>query len=179
MTLARLLAAALLLCSLPALAQDQQSQHSRTPKPPCRGLCLVNVMPSKVSFFSVDWVGYSGHSFGPLGDFPESADRGSTRSALDQVRLGQYDFGQLIQDPKEGKDDSGLYPLPPRHRSVTLIGPDVQLPDDNTCLTMRSYVVARDSKDSDSTHLVSYTTCQPSARYRVKTTEMRVVTVDR
>ena len=65
------------------------------------------------------------------------------------MRLGQYDFGQLIQDPKEGKDDSGLYPLPPRHRSVTLIGPDVQLPDDNTCLTMRSYVVARDSKDSD------------------------------
>jgi hypothetical protein len=42
--------------------------------------------------------------------------------------------------------------------------------DDSTCYAIRSYVVARDSKDSDSTHPVSYSTCQPASRYRVRTT---------
>jgi hypothetical protein len=50
---------------------------------------------------------------------------------------------------------------------------------DTTCLKIRSYVVARDSKDSDATHPVSYSTCQPSSRYRVRTTEIRTETVDR
>jgi len=36
------------------------------------------------------------------------------------------------------------------------------------CFAIRSYVMARDSKDSDSTHLVSYSTCVPSNRYRVR-----------
>ncbi len=48
-----------------------------------------------------------------------------------------------------------------------------------TCLKIRSYVVARDSKDSDSTHLVSYSTCQPSTRYRLRTTEMHAEPVNR
>ncbi len=48
-----------------------------------------------------------------------------------------------------------------------------------TCLKIRSYVVARDAKDSDSTHPVSYSTCQPSTRYRVRTTEIRSGSVDR
>ncbi len=48
-----------------------------------------------------------------------------------------------------------------------------------TCYAIRSYVVARDSKDSDSTHMVKYSTCQPAARYQLKTTEMRSVTQDR
>jgi hypothetical protein len=43
---------------------------------------------------------------------------------------------------------------------------------DNTCYAIRSYVVARDDKDSDSTHLVHYSTCQPAARYRLRTTEI-------
>jgi hypothetical protein len=50
---------------------------------------------------------------------------------------------------------------------------------DTTCLKIRSYVVARDSKDSDSTHPVSYSTCQPASRYRLKTTEMRTEPVNR
>jgi len=45
--------------------------------------------------------------------------------------------------------------------------------NDTTCYRIRSYVVARDSKNSDSTHPVSYSTCQPAARYKVKTTEQR------
>lgn len=39
------------------------------------------------------------------------------------------------------------------------------------CLKMRSYVVARDSKDSDSVHLAHYSTCQPASRYGLKKTQ--------
>ncbi len=42
---------------------------------------------------------------------------------------------------------------------------------DNICYTMRTYVVARDSKTSDSVHPVSSSTCQPGKRYGLKTTE--------
>jgi hypothetical protein len=41
---------------------------------------------------------------------------------------------------------------------------------DRYCLKMRSYLVARDRKNSDSTHLVGYSTCQPASRYRLRTT---------
>ncbi|MGP0019249.1 MAG: hypothetical protein ACLPHP_11815 [Candidatus Sulfotelmatobacter sp.] len=44
---------------------------------------------------------------------------------------------------------------------------------ETVCYAIRSYVVARDSKYSDSTHPVSYSTCQPAARYQLKTTEIR------
>jgi len=47
------------------------------------------------------------------------------------------------------------------------------LPDDDICYTMRTYVVARDQKDSDSTHPVRSSTCQPAKRYQLKTTEIR------
>jgi hypothetical protein len=39
------------------------------------------------------------------------------------------------------------------------------------CLMIRSYVVARDSKDSDATHFVRSSTCQLASKYRVKTTQ--------
>ena len=44
--------------------------------------------------------------------------------------------------------------------------------DDTVCYKIRSYVVARDNKDSDSVHPVSYSTCQPASRYRLRTTEL-------
>lgn len=51
------------------------------------------------------------------------------------------------------------------------VNPDNQPVDDTTCYAIRSYVVARDSKDSDSTHPVGYSTCQPAKRYGLKRTE--------
>ena len=44
---------------------------------------------------------------------------------------------------------------------------------DSYCFKIRSYVFARDGKDSDSTHLVHYSTCQPASKYRLKTAEMQ------
>ena len=50
-----------------------------------------------------------------------------------------------------------------------LTGLDVQLPGEIFCLKMRTYKVARDNPDSDATHAVGYTTCQPAARFRTHT----------
>lgn len=51
--------------------------------------------------------------------------------------------------------------------------------DEAICYTIRSYVVARDSKDSDSVHPVSYSTCQPASRYRLRTTQIQTEPSDR
>ena len=42
---------------------------------------------------------------------------------------------------------------------------------DSYCLKIRSYVVARDSENSDAVHPVGYTTCVPANRFRLRTTE--------
>ena len=39
---------------------------------------------------------------------------------------------------------------------------------DSVCYTMRSYIVARENRDSDSTKLVGYSTCQPSSKYELR-----------
>jgi hypothetical protein len=49
-----------------------------------------------------------------------------------------------------------------------MVLPDGEYTADATCYSIRSYVVARDDKDSDSTHPVGSSTCQPASRYRVK-----------
>jgi hypothetical protein len=64
--------------------------------------------------------------------------------------------------------DSLKMPLPPPAATVD------SADSDNACYAIRSYVVARDDKDSDSTHLVHYSTCQPASRYRLRTADARV-----
>ena len=95
----------------------------------------------------------------------------------------------LAQDPLARLQNSQppLYADRQSHKKIPLTNPDqLTLPvlpgsgihfrspgqraDDDTCLKLRTYVVARDSKDSDSTHYVGYTNCQPSSRYQLRTT---------
>jgi hypothetical protein len=45
---------------------------------------------------------------------------------------------------------------------------------DIVCYSIRSYVVARDKKDSDATHAVSESTCQPASRYGVHSADQQV-----
>ena len=47
------------------------------------------------------------------------------------------------------------------------------LDDDSLCYTMRSYKVARDNPQSDSTHAVGSSTCQPAARFHTRSIELR------
>lgn len=53
----------------------------------------------------------------------------------------------------------------PNHRYVS------REPQTVTCLKMRTYLMARESPDSDKTEWVGYTTCQPSGKYSEKFVE--------
>lgn len=77
-------------------------------------------------------------------------------------------------------DNSGT--IVPAHPAVFMPMPPVetQMADAGACYSIRSYVVARDSKDSDATHLVGYSTCRPANRYRVwKTVQPNAVQLTR
>lgn len=45
----------------------------------------------------------------------------------------------------------------------------LELERDGVCYTLRTYVVARDERDSDSTHMVRATRCLPAWRLQFKT----------
>jgi hypothetical protein len=91
---------------------------------------------------------------------------------LDRLQIDQFRVDPNGRPFKfEAKADSGV------------LGPDGLLvngepTDDTTCYAIRSYVVARDSKNSDSTHPVSYSTCQPASRYRLKTADAKTKVSD-
>jgi hypothetical protein len=152
MTSARLLAAALLFCSLPAFAQDRtvsgnsvsalvtNGEATATPSEPWK------VIPNRPYFSS------------------DSADR----IRVDQYRL---DRGQL--DPRTGR------PKMEAQTGGAVMGEEGSMEADATCYAIRSYVVARDSKDSDSTHPAGYSTCRRASRYHLKTTVGQSVSTER
>lgn len=146
MTLARLLAA-LMICSLPAFTQDQ----AQTSPPPSALLALASNSNAPAAA-SEPW------RVVPIQ--PQDIDPAT-------LRIGQYkaDYYQL--------DNRGKVFLP--YRIGWSGDPSSESANnDKTCYSIRSYVVARDSKDSDSTHPAGYSTCLPSDRYRVKSAEIRV-----
>jgi len=154
MTLARLLAATLLFCALPGFAQHNPGTpltNFRTPAAEPAELWTMIPEPEM-----------------------NSARQAVDRDSSDHAKIDlAHEAERLIAS----------IPFDPNSQTLTVkASPDGKILswalEDRSCLTLRSYVVARDSKDSDSTHLVSYSTCQPAARYRVKTTEMHSVSVD-
>lgn len=99
-------------------------------------------------------------------------------SEADQFRLSPYPQAAFsLQDNSENnptvlvhvdphvywggkkQSDSGVLRFPAGLESST----------DATCYAIRSYLVVRDSPDSDSTHRDGSTTCVPAARFRVHT----------
>jgi hypothetical protein len=72
------------------------------------------------------------------------------------------------KDPSANPGEHLTFPVVPGS-AMSFRSPG-QRADDNTCLKIRSYQVARDTKDTDSTHFVGYSTCQPSSRYQLRTT---------
>jgi hypothetical protein len=73
--------------------------------------------------------------------------------------------------PKSGKDKSFL--ITPEMDSDGILASADGPAADFTCLSIRSYVVKRDSKNSDSVHPAGYSTCIPARRFRLKTAEAR------
>lgn len=155
MTLARLLATALLVCSALAFAQKKSDSLAIPAQ-------AADASKSPTAAPSEPW------KFIPN----QPMDAAAGRNPLDRLQVDKYKVFRSKTDTRTlllGPDaDAGMF----------LSGVD-GLDADTTCLKIRSYVVARDSKDSDSTHPVSYSTCQPASRYRLKTTEMRTEPVNR
>ena len=158
MTLIRLLLASLLLCSLSAFSQDQIIDTAQMPG---------NDISS--------YVANRGAAVTPSEPWKIIPDRLSARTmdSADHIRVDQFRVDQGQVDLRTGKSKPDAKP-----RTLAL-GLDGRLDDDATCYTMRSYVVARDSRDSDSTHLTGYSTCQRATKYRLKATEQQPVQVER
>lgn len=138
MTLARLLATALLFCSLALFAQEPLpgqliapgNVRSTTPAP----------TPSE-----------------PWRIIPDQPLYGLEQNSPDSMRVDRF---------KADPDFNLLNPAP-----ETMISSEAQRQSDTTCFAIRSYVMARDNKESDSTHPVRYSTCQPASQYHVKNAE--------
>jgi hypothetical protein len=163
MTLARLLIAVLLFCSMPAFTQELQ-----TGKLPASGKSYAGDMIVPVANF----MNAMKEPSAPWRIVPNQSSESDSNSR-NRIRVDQYRLDPDRPDLVTGRQSSQ-----PKTRTLVM-GVDGPLDSDVTCYTIRSYVVARDSKDSDSTHRTGYSTCQPASRYRVKTTEQRSVSLER
>jgi hypothetical protein len=75
---------------------------------------------------------------------------------------------QATETPMFGLDQiAGIKISDTQRFGISHISPDLLA--DQYCLKIRSYQMARDSKNSDSTHLVGYSTCLPASKYRLRT----------
>ncbi len=150
MTLTRLLFASLVVCSALAFAQTKTDSLKGSDQ-----AAAANNLATVAS--SEPWK--------IIPNQPTHATSGS--NALDLLQVDKYKMSRSKTETRTlllGREaDAGM----------VLSGLNGQPDGVTTCLKIRSYVVARDSKDSDSTHPVSYSTCQPSSRYGLKTTEVR------
>jgi len=151
MTLARLLVAVLLVCSAPAFAQKQSDSLAA---------------PAQAADASKPAAVTSSEPWRLIPNPPADANSGT--DPLDRLRIDEF------------RIDRHASPFKLDARADKLVsGLDGQLDTDTTCYTMRSYVVARDDKDSDSTHPTGYSTCQPASRYHLKTADGQGVSLER
>ncbi len=144
MTSAPVFAAVLLICSVPAFAQ--KTNDSPADSPEARSTEVASSEPWRI-----------------LPEQPADANAGKT--AVDRLRIDQYKIEQFSMKDRN-RQFNVVVPNDPL--ALPLAGQPAEV---ITCLKIRSYVVARDSKDSDATHLVSYSTCQPANRYGLKQTQ--------
>jgi hypothetical protein len=106
-------------------------------------------------------------------------------SALAQAKQAPLDSSRTAPfaqtDLSWSQADGGfqLVPLDANLDKGLVITPNGLAPGDGICYTIRSYVVARDSKDSDAVHPVRYSTCQMGNRYRLKSVHEQPVRSER
>ena len=160
MTLARILPAVLAVSSTLAFSQvQQQSVQKQSDALPDRTPTITSTQdsPGRAENAPAE----------PWRIIPNHGPDLDSRNRLDQPPANSFNI-----DPR-------IHRFKLDARSEELLLGQEGLYADNTCLSIRSYVVARDSKDSDSTHPVGYSTCQPSNRYQVRSADIRVNTGDR
>jgi len=155
MTLIRLCVAALVACSTLAFAQTETDSVAVSDE--------VSASQPATAASSEPW------KFIPN----ELADASSGKDPLNRLQIDKYKVFR-------SNTNTRTLPLGPgADASMVLSGMGGDLDGVTTCLKIRSYVMARDSKDSDSTHPVGYSTCQPASKYRVRTTQQEPVKLDR
>ena len=99
-------------------------------------------------------------------------------SEADQFRLSLYPQTELSLRNNSVNDPTILVHVDPHvywggkkqsDSGVLRFPTGLEFPADATCYAIRSYLVVRDSPDSDSTHRDGSTTCVPAAHFRVHT----------
>ena len=78
---------------------------------------------------------------------------------------------RILPRPDSDKDKGLILITPDIGPEGIIVSPDGPLAAGTTCYAIQSYVVARDSKDSDSVHPVGHSMCIPATRYRLKTAD--------
>src|ERR1700730_4718700 len=155
MTLATAGTVALLICSLPAFPQDLRTGTAHMPRNGASAFVTNNAAATPSE---------------PWRIIPNQSSELSSDS-MDRIPVDRYHFDQ-------GKADF--------RTDQTMLGGKTGAPalgldgnTDATCYTIRSYVVARDSKDSDSPLPAGYSTCPRASRYHLKSAEGQQVSVER
>jgi hypothetical protein len=97
----------------------------------------------------------------------------AAQSSSDKVPVSSQPWlGGLVAPPEFR---AHVLPLPPNVRTrIRDIRPQptsdrTLAEDDEACLSMRTYRVARDHPGSDMTSLAGYSECQPAVRFQMKT----------
>ena len=78
---------------------------------------------------------------------------------------------RILPNPNSTKDKVLMLTMPQLGTEGIIVSQGGPLEAEPTCYAIRSYMVARDSKDSDSVHPVGSSTCIPTSRYRLKTAD--------
>jgi hypothetical protein len=150
MPVPRLFAIALLLCSWSAFAQVQAAAPIDGPLQAGPRYFLLEdfLMPAVAIPLVPGQI---------VADKPQKTD--AAQLSGDDINLLKAKVNSL-QALLDANLDKGVF-----------ITPDGAGWGDGICYTMRSYVVARDKKDSDAVHPVSYSTCQMGSKYHLKTAQ--------
>ncbi|MFZ1010868.1 MAG: hypothetical protein WAN65_28775 [Candidatus Sulfotelmatobacter sp.] len=99
-------------------------------------------------------------------------------SEADQFRLSPYPQAESSPQSYYENDPTVLVHIDPHvywggkkqsESDMIRFPTGLEFPADATCYAIRSYLVVRDSPDSDTTHRDGSTTCVPAARFRVHT----------
>lgn len=78
---------------------------------------------------------------------------------------------RILPKPYSEKDQGLILITPDIGTNGIIVSPDGPLAAGTTCYAIQSYVVAPDSKDSDSVHPVRHSSCIPATHYRLKTAD--------
>ena len=86
-----------------------------------------------------------------------AASHAQTASLLPETKVNTHEMSA-----------SNISPLLDEVRRHRRFADALQLEQDGVCYTMRTYVMAREDRDSDTTHMVRYTRCLPAWKLQFK-----------